>query len=73
MGASSGTCRFFYDRGEYGGQCRRYPPVPAFQVAFDGSGASHYEHMLPWVTAADWCGEYRTPTDEPASHETGRV
>lgn len=43
---------------QMGGHCWRYPPVPSFQVAFDGTGAAVYENLRPYVGHNDGCGEH---------------
>lgn len=62
------NCRFRMpdDRPEHvgSGQCRRNPPtvvsVPTTpRVADDTGQGAWIEQHWPWMTAADWCGEWK--------------
>jgi hypothetical protein len=75
------TCRFWDARNRrllaLDGQCRRFPPVPFFDVAdwcddeSDTPGTRLVESHFPQTYGDDWCGEYR-PRDEAAPAEPGR-
>lgn len=54
-------CHFWKVQPDYptNGWCHRLPPVPSFQVAFDGSGAAQFETLWPNTAPDDWCGEHR--------------
>lgn len=54
------SCAWFAQQdGFEGGQCWRFPPVPSAHFALDGSGASHFENLRPYVGKNEGCGEYR--------------
>ena len=56
------VCRFFNKKNEYGGQCRRFPPVVFLEPVDNQSNQVFFANTAqPWVND-DWCGEFRALT-----------
>jgi hypothetical protein len=61
------NCRYWLEKTDRLGQCRRYPPVPIVHVTYDTNSngdldsvfSSEPDTHFPITTLGEWCGEWK--------------